>query len=105
MARRGWRRRWWCARVACAGAPARARSPERCGWWPGADPPDAPEDSTPPSGLRDQSVSCEFSVGWAIRDTERSAIRLAGYPTPRELAQPGRHRTRHPPARSTPRPA
>jgi hypothetical protein len=25
-------------------------------------------------GLREQSVSCEFSVGWAIRDKERAAI-------------------------------
>jgi hypothetical protein len=25
-------------------------------------------------GLREQSVSCEFSVGWAIRDKERTAI-------------------------------
>ena len=25
-------------------------------------------------GLREESVSCEFSVGWAIRDTERAAI-------------------------------
>jgi hypothetical protein len=25
-------------------------------------------------GLREQAVSCEFSVGWAITDKERAAI-------------------------------